>query len=75
MPRLLMLPAQERGTLKASATLQDPIVRLVAPDDDAPSLEIEEGGVEVVLTFPDLPALRRFQRRLAAIRRPVSNGT
>jgi len=75
MPRLLMLPAQERGRLKASATLQDPIVRLVAPEGDAPCLHIEEGGVEVDLTFPDLVALRRFQRRLASIRRPVSDGT
>ena len=75
MPRLLMLPALERGRLKASATLQDPIVRLDTPEGDAPCLHIEEGGVEVDLTFPDLVALRRFQRRLAAIRCPVSDGT
>ena len=74
-PRLLMLPALERGRLKASATLQDPIVDLRAPEEDAPSLHIEEGGVEVELTFPDLTSLRRFLRRLAAIRCPVPDGT
>lgn len=66
-PRLRLLPAMERGRLAASATLQDPDVRFAESANDTPCIAIEEGGVEVALSFPDLTSLRRFQRRLASL--------
>jgi len=59
----------ELGTLKASATFQDPDVRLEGRehDDEQPSVQVEEGGVTVVMLFPDLDAVRRFQRRVARL--------
>ena len=41
-------------------------------DGDMPTLCIEEGGVVVELEFPDVESLRRFQRRIAGLRTPVS---
>jgi len=67
-PGLDIAPALETGTLRATATFQDPDVRLRdGSDDDAPRLLIEEGGVAVELEFPDPGSLRRFQRRVAAL--------
>jgi len=55
------------GTLRASANFQDPDVRLGLEADGPPSILIEEGGVLVVLEFPDLDCLTRFARRLAQL--------
>ena len=68
-PCLDVAPALELGTLRASANFQEPDVRVVVDDDGVPSIRIEEGGVTVVLEFPDLDCLTRFTRRLA--RTPV----
>jgi hypothetical protein len=66
-PALVTGLAQERGTLTARATLEDPDVRLDAPDGAAPTLTIEEGGVRVDLAFPDTDCIRRFQRRVGRV--------
>ncbi len=71
IPRLQMLLAQEFGRMKASATLQDPVLQLEL-DEDTPRLSITEGGVEVELEFPDRLSLRRFLRRLTTLRCPDS---
>ncbi len=69
MPGLDIGPALVTGTLRASANLQEPDVRLRDDDgDEPPRVLIEEGGVVVELEFPDLGSLRRFQRRVAALR-------
>jgi hypothetical protein len=62
-----LAPTLETGTLTANATFQDPDVRLAGTGDDAPAVRIEEGGVIVVLEFPDLDCLTRFVRRLARL--------
>ncbi len=72
IPRLQMLLAQEPGRLKASATLQEPVLQLELDDDTPPRLSICEGGVEVELAFPDRLSLRRFLRRLKTLRCPDS---
>ncbi len=73
--RAALVPAIEFGRLRASATFQDPDVRLVGPtDDDAPTLRIAEGGVEVELEFPDRDSLLRFQRRLSNLSLPPREG-
>ena len=72
-PGLDIAPALETGTLRATANFQDPDVRLRdGADDEAPRVPIEEGGVAVELEFPDPGSLRRFQRRVAALRSPTS---
>lgn len=58
----------DRGMLRASATLQDPDVRLTSWDEDMPAISIEEGGVVLELEFPDRRSLARFQRRVAALK-------
>lgn len=68
-PGLDIGPALVTGTLRASANFQEPDVRLREDDgDEPPRVLIEEGGVVVELEFPDLGSLRRFQRRVAALR-------
>ncbi len=67
MPGLSIGPALESGTLRASATFQEPLVQRREDDALSPRLLIEEGGVAVELEFPDLGSLRRFLRRLAAL--------
>ncbi len=62
-----LAPTLETGTLTANATLQDPDVRLVERGEGAPCVRIEEGGVIVVLEFPDLDCLTRFARRMARL--------
>lgn len=62
-----LAPTLETGTLTANATFQDPDVRLTGRADDVPAVRIEEGGVIVVLEFPDLVSLTRFLRRLARL--------
>ena len=62
--------AQERGTLTARATLEDPDIRLDVPEGAAPTLTIEEGGVRVDLAFPDTDCIRRFQRRMGRVPLP-----
>ena len=69
-PTLASTLAQERGTLTARATLEDPDVRLELPDGAAPLLTIEEGGVRVDLAFPDTDCIRRFQRRVGRVPLP-----
>jgi hypothetical protein len=69
-PRLLTTLAQERGTLTARATVEDPDVRLDAEPGDAPTLTIEEGGVTVTLAFPNTDCVRRFTRRVGRVRVP-----
>ena len=66
-PCLDVAPCLEVGTLRASANFQDPDVRLSPETDGPPSILIEEGGVIVVLEFPDLDCLTRFVRRLARL--------
>jgi len=65
------MPALEMGLLKASATFQDPFVHVAPWDHEMPTLTIEEGGVAIELEFPDVTALRRFQRRIADLRLPA----
>ena len=73
MAGLDIAPALETGTLRATATFQDPDVRLrEAAQDDPPRVLVEEGGVAVELEFPDHGSLRRFQRRVAALRSTAS---
>jgi hypothetical protein len=73
MAGLDIAPALETGTLRATATFQDPDVRLREADEDAPPrVLVEEGGVAVELEFPDHGSLRRFQRRVAALRSTAS---
>lgn len=68
-PGLEIGPALATGTLRASANFQDPDVQLrEESEDEPPRVVIEEGGVAVELEFPDLGSLRRFQRRVAALR-------
>ena len=62
-----LAPTLETGTLTANATFQDPDVSLAGRGDDVPAVRIEEGGVIVVLEFPDLDCLTRFVRRLARL--------
>jgi len=72
-PGLNIAPALETGTLRATATFQEPDVRLREAHADEPTrVLIEEGGVAVELEFPDLGSLRRFQRRVAALRSTAS---
>ncbi len=66
-PCLDVAPCLEMGTLRASANFQDPDVRLTFDGDDLPCVRLEEGGVIVVLEFPDLDCLTRFVRRLARL--------
>ena len=66
-PALLQTLAQDRGTLTARATVEDPDVRVDVPADAAPTLTIEEGGVRVDLAFPDTDCIRRFQRRVGLV--------
>jgi len=72
-PGLDIAPVLDTGTLRATATFQDPDVRVRHPasTDEPPRVLIEEGGVAVELEFPDFGSLRRFQRRLARIRLPL----
>ena len=73
MAGLDIAPALETGTLRATATFQDPDVRLrEASQDEPPRVLVEEGGVAVELEFPDHGSLRRFQRRVAALRSTAS---
>lgn len=72
--RMMLTPALEQGFLKASATLQDPDVRLGCWDSEMPTLTIEEGGISLELEFIDREALTRFQRRLAALQVTVDRG-
>ncbi len=69
-PQLLLTPALEGGLLKASATVQDPDVRLSCWGAQMPVLTIEEGGVVIELEFTGRDALRRFQHRVAALSVP-----
>ena len=71
IPRLATLVTQERGSLSARATLEDPDVRLEQPDGAAPVLTIEEGGVRVDLAFPDTDCIRRFQLRVGRVPVPA----
>lgn len=66
-PRMLLAPGLEPGLLKASATVQDPDVRLSCWDAQMPVLAIEEGGVVIELEFADRDGFLRFQRRVAAL--------
>jgi len=66
-PVLLTTLAQERGTLTARATLEDPDVRLDLPKGAAPTLIVEEGGVRLDLAFSDTTCIRRFQRRVGSV--------
>jgi len=66
--QLRQIPTLEMGFMRATATLQDPIVTISAKDADPLTLCIEEAGVVVELEFPDLESLARFQERVAAVR-------
>ena len=66
-PRMLLAPALGPGLLKASATVQDPDVRLSCWDAQMPVLTIEEGGVVIELEFADRDGFLRFQRRVASL--------
>lgn len=69
-PALVTMLAQERGTLSARATLEDPEVRLDAQPGEPATLTIEEGGVRLDLAFPDVRCVRRFQRRVGHVAVP-----
>jgi hypothetical protein len=62
-----LAPALETGTLTAHATFQDPDLRLVDGGETCPAVRIEEGGVTVLLEFPDRDALARFIRRFSRL--------
>ena len=65
---LSLRPAIEMGALQAVAEVQDPVVEVGdAPDEDA-RLHIYEGAVDLSLRFPNVDALQRFVRRVAALR-------
>ena len=66
-PRMRLTPTLEAGLLKASATVQDPDVRLSEAEDEMPVLTIEDGGVVIELEFADRDGLHRFQRRVAEL--------
>lgn len=66
--RQRLMPALESGFMRATATLQDPVVTLLACGSSPPILCIEEAGVVVELEFPDAESLARFQERVAAVR-------
>ena len=72
-PQLLLTPALEGGLLKASATVQDPDVRLSCWGGQMPVLTIEEGGVVIEVEFADRDALLRFQHRVAALSVPSND--
>lgn len=65
--RLMARPDLLSGLLKASATFQEPDVRLSCWNGEMPTLVIEEGGVVMELEFPDQGSLARFQRRIAGL--------
>lgn len=67
---LTRTPRLDVGTLTACASFQNPDVSLTAAHGHPPSVRLEEGGVVVVLEFPDREALARFQRRLAHVHLP-----
>lgn len=69
-PRMRLTPTLEAGLLKASATVQDPDVRLSEAEDEMPVLTIEDGGVVIELEFADRDGLHRFQRRVAELATP-----
>lgn len=62
-----MCPALESGLLRASASMQEPDVRLSFNADDLPVVTIEEGAAVIEIELLDLDGLRRFQRRVAAL--------
>ncbi len=73
MAGLDIAPALGTGTPRATATLQAPDVRVrEASQGEPPRVLVEEGGVAVELEFPDHGSLRRFQRRVAALRSTAS---
>ena len=72
-PTLVTALAQERGTMRARATLQDPDVRVELDRDAPPHLAIDEGGVVLELAFPDLLSIHRFQERVANLRLPAAD--
>ena len=65
---LSLRPALEMGALQAVAEVQDPLVEVSEPADEDPRIHIYEGAVDVWLRFPNLDALQRFVRRVAALR-------
>jgi hypothetical protein len=73
-PRLVAGLAQDRGTLSARATLEDPDVRLKAEPGEPATLTIEEGGVSLALEFPDADCVRRFKRRVGRVPVPDDDG-
>jgi len=66
-PRMRLTPTLEAGLLKASATVQDPDVRLSMAVGEMPVLTIEDGGVVIELEFADSDGLQRFQQRVASL--------
>ena len=66
-PGMWMAPMLEMGTMTATATFEDPDVRLVGVGEEVPAVRIEEGGVAVVMEFPDRHCRTRFLRRLARL--------
>ena len=60
----------EMGRLTAIANFEDPIIELTVEPEKAPTLTLEEGGVTVVLEFPNLEAIRHFQRSVARLQVP-----
>jgi len=61
----------EMGRLTAIANFEDPSIELTVEPEKAPTLTLEEGGVTVVLEFPNLEAIRHFQRCVARIKVPA----
>jgi hypothetical protein len=68
---LSLRPSLEMGALQAVAEVQDPVVEVDGEAEGDPQLRIREGAVDVALRFPNLDALHRFVRRVAALRRPT----
>ena len=66
-PHLGLAPCLEVGTLRATATFQDPEIRIDEGGERAPRIAIEEGGVAVELEFPDLGSVHRFVRRMSTL--------
>lgn len=65
---LSLRPSLEMGALQAVAEVQDPVVEVTGEPDQEPRLHIYEGAVDVSLRFPNVDALHRFVRRVAALR-------
>lgn len=69
-PQMALMPTLETSSLQAVARFQEPDVQLTHVLGSPPAVQLEEGGVVVVLEFSDRDALGRFLRRLTHLSFP-----